>query len=290
MSTVAYPLDLVALVFRGLKSRPFLQGMATNNMDLLMKGTVLPTLFCQYQGKLFASGYLLEQHDDEIWLLSTCTQARLALDHLARYARLSSVTLSIQSIRAEGVVTTDAYPTPLYVLQADKERFSVMVGQHCQLFWSVDESSLATSSKKPVLEWQASLTQAGVPIIGDAVLNRFTPNQLGLVPSDWVRLDKGCYCGQEIIARTFHLGKTQRRLITLHCQLDSSMAFEAGTTLKTASGAKLLLLCVTKIGSGPDALLQVACSADALDIGNLIITIPQGHTIACKQVDYVATN
>ena len=284
MSPVANPLDLVALVFEGKKSRFFLQGMATNNLDLLVKGEALPSLFCQYQGKLFASGYLIEQTDDEIWLLCSSAQAKLATDHLAQYARLSRVTLRTQPLCAEGIITTDPQPTPVYALQNDVNGYSMMIGQHCQICWSIEQGRSMAASNASLLKWQAALIQAGIPVMSDPIINRFTPNQLGLVPSDWVRLDKGCYCGQEIIARTFHLGKTQRQLIALSCQLDHGVLLEAGITLITSSGSKLLLVCVTKIESEPNAFLQVASSADVLDNGNLLICTPQGQTIACKQV------
>ena len=61
---------------------------------------------------------------------------------------------------------------------------------------------------------------AGVPRIGVDTDHRSIPNELGLLGSA-VHLDKGCYRGQETIARVHNLGRPPRRLVRLH--LDGSV-------------------------------------------------------------------
>lgn len=68
-----------------------------------------------------------------------------------------------------------------------------------------------------VWAWEAERIAAGVPRIGVDTDERTLPNELGLYAT---ALDKGCYCGQETVARVHNLGRPPRRLVRL--QLDGS--------------------------------------------------------------------
>ncbi|MFT4164741.1 MAG: folate-binding protein [Microlunatus sp.] len=68
--------------------------------------------------------------------------------------------------------------------------------------------------------YEARRIAAGVPRIGTDTDHRSIPNELGLL-GPAVHLDKGCYRGQETIARIHNLGRPPRRLVRLH--LDGSV-------------------------------------------------------------------
>ena len=69
--------------------------------------------------------------------------------------------------------------------------------------------------------WEALRVAAGVPRLGYETDHRTIPQEVGWVPSA-VHLDKGCYRGQETVARVHNLGRPPRRLVQLH--LDGSAA------------------------------------------------------------------
>jgi folate-binding protein YgfZ len=69
--------------------------------------------------------------------------------------------------------------------------------------------------------WEALRVAAGVPRVGFETDHRTIPQEVGWVPSA-VHLDKGCYRGQETVARVHNLGRPPRRLVLLH--LDGSAA------------------------------------------------------------------
>lgn len=66
--------------------------------------------------------------------------------------------------------------------------------------------------------YEARRIAAGIPRIGVDTDHRTIPNEIGLIG---VHLDKGCYRGQETIARVHNLGRPPRRLVRLH--LDGSV-------------------------------------------------------------------
>ncbi len=55
--------------------------------------------------------------------------------------------------------------------------------------------------------------ESGIPWIGTDQSEKFTPHMLNLDASGAVSFDKGCYTGQEVVARTENLGKSKRRLM-----------------------------------------------------------------------------
>lgn len=61
-------------------------------------------------------------------------------------------------------------------------------------------------------DWQAARIRAGLPDPGPRSVGEFTPHMLNLERLGAVSFSKGCYTGQEIVARTQHLGKVKRRM------------------------------------------------------------------------------
>jgi tRNA-modifying protein YgfZ len=86
-----------------------------------------------------------------------------------------------------------------------------------------DEVEGLVTSGKPAGTWayEARRIDVGIPRIGVDTDDRTIPNELG-VPSAAVALDKGCYRGQETVARVHNLGRPPRRLVRL--QLDGSLS------------------------------------------------------------------
>jgi folate-binding protein YgfZ len=86
-----------------------------------------------------------------------------------------------------------------------------------------DEVGALVAAGTPVGTWayEARRIDIGIPRIGVDTDDRTIPNELG-VPSAAVALDKGCYRGQETVARVHNLGRPPRRLVRLH--LDGSLS------------------------------------------------------------------
>lgn len=63
----------------------------------------------------------------------------------------------------------------------------------------------------------AFLVEHGYPYIGNEQMERFTPHMLNLDLLDAISMDKGCYPGQEIVARTHYKGTTKRRALRFTC-------------------------------------------------------------------------
>ncbi len=99
-------------------------------------------------------------------------------------------------------------------------------GQAPELSWDLrrraDLNALPTELGDPVglWAWEALRIETGTPRIGLDTDDRTIPNEAGLL-NVAVHLDKGCYRGQETVARVHTLGRPPRRLVRLH--LDGSV-------------------------------------------------------------------
>jgi hypothetical protein len=68
-------------------------------------------------------------------------------------------------------------------------------------------------------DWKLALIQAGIPTIEAATTEKYTPHMLNLDCLGAISFSKGCYTGQEVVARTEHLGRSKRRL--MHFRMDA---------------------------------------------------------------------
>lgn len=102
----------------------------------------------------------------------------------------------------------------------------------------------------PVALWRQQL-DLGIPWILAATSERFLPQVLGLERLQAFSLRKGCFPGQEVVARTHFLGRVKRRLVRL-----------SATTAETASqpGADL---CLVPGGAASATVLLSGCGGDA---------------------------
>jgi folate-binding protein YgfZ len=84
----------------------------------------------------------------------------------------------------------------------DASTVAAMLREHA------DESDFAT--------WQWLTIRAGIPVITAALQDRFVPQQANWDVLGGVNFQKGCYMGQEVIARTQYLGRLKERLFLYH--------------------------------------------------------------------------
>lgn len=85
------------------------------------------------------------------------------------------------------------------------------------------------------IENRIALIRTGVPLINASASEVFIPQSINLDLAGGVSFQKGCYPGQEIVARVRYLGKTKQRMILLNSQAPTGLAAGAKTTLEIDS-------------------------------------------------------
>ena len=124
--------------------------------------------------------------------------------------------------------------------------------------------------------WLLSELQAGIAHIGEAQSEEFTPHMLNLDLVGAVSLDKGCYPGQEIVARTHYRGASKRRML----RFTSGAGVAAGDPVmdgdrKVGEVVNALdgeLLAVVPLAAADSSL---SCNGAALQRASLPYVIPE---------------
>ena len=210
---------------RGDDRQTFLQGQLTQNVDLLGGFGTLMTAWCTPKGRVSLTGRLLADTESVLLFLPTST-AESALARLTMYRLRAKVEFELaEDLRAMAVpaavvrdrlalADTTELDNRLATIQSGPLH-AVAIGDVVEVFGSSDalaEAGLSTDDALPDDQWREARIQAGQPDIDASNAERFTPHMLNLDRLGALSFDKGCYTGQEVVARTEHLGKVKRRL------------------------------------------------------------------------------
>lgn len=112
-----------------------------------------------------------------------------------------------------------------------------------------------TAATDPTDMDAAAAIKAGIPWIGQAQSEKFTPHMLNLDLLDAIDFDKGCYTGQEIVARTHYKGASKRRMQRFESTMPVSVGDkisldgrDIGEVLNVAGNDLLAVVPVEKAG------------------------------------------
>lgn len=202
MTDLHHATDLAALRFEGVDAARFLQGYLTCNTDLLGLETWLPAALCNLQGRVISSGWA-RGCANAIDLLVHASLAATTLGFLAPYQRFSRT----KSTAPDGL-TVSAFCSATSPMQID--------------FQINDSGQSKQNASDGFLSMLNALRHVVVTVQTSA---EFLPQALGLVDAGAVAFDKGCYLGQEVVARAEHRGNVKKNLVLacadkpLHAQL-----------------------------------------------------------------------
>jgi folate-binding protein YgfZ len=76
--------------------------------------------------------------------------------------------------------------------------------------------------------WNLLDIEAGIPWITPEIQDEFTPQMVNLDLIGALSFTKGCYPGQEIVARSQYLGKLKRRMLLAHCEQQDHVQVKSG--------------------------------------------------------------
>jgi folate-binding protein YgfZ len=202
--------DLGVIRFRGADTRQFLQGQLSNDIERLSPDALLRASVNTPQGRTLALMGLLADDTDVLALMPRDLIASIST-LLKRYVLRSKVTLADDSaaFRIVGLRSTDAIAAGVqpgqlcrYGMQADQRRVLL------QPLTTHDEVSFDMARDS----WRALDIAAGIPYVAGSSSGEFVAQMLNLDCIDAISFNKGCYTGQEVIARAHFRGRVKRRM------------------------------------------------------------------------------
>ena len=212
---------LGAIKVSGVDTKKYIQGQVTCNVESLLPEQWTFGAHCDFKGKMWNFFSAFYWHD-ALYLLCDQDVIPGALAELKKYGVFSKV--DITDATAELVIIGAASHSPintlLFVDQVGADRAVFAAQQHVRLTLDSDanqrhiiistDRAIAQSIPDGALVWQALDIQAGIGAISSATSCEYIPQMLNLQVLDAIDFKKGCYMGQEVVARTKYLGKNKR--------------------------------------------------------------------------------
>ncbi len=237
----------------GSDAKTFLQGQFTNDVRQVTAKLSQLSALCGPKGRILFS-FRLFKRDDAYYLLLPRESVESMLKRLRMYvlradAKLEEVSDSLSRIGVAGAngtqlltdclgfappVDVDASLTENQVtvlrILGTQPRYLVF-GETLQNLW---ECVTQTAHPAGAAVWQLLDILAGVPQIVPATAEEFVPQMVNYQVIGGVSFKKGCYTGQEIVARMQYLGKLKRRLYL--AKIDTATVPQPGDALYVATG------------------------------------------------------
>lgn len=288
------------LAVRGVDAGKFLQGQLTCNLDYLSDSRASLGARCTQKGRMQSSFRILLEGDGVLMAMATeLLEPQLA--DLKKYAVFSKSKLTDESAAwvRFGLENADKalaglgleLPSDTDSVARHETLIALRVSPGRAELWAPAEQAqtlrtrlgaeLAETDLNP---WLLGQIRAGIGQVMPATRELFIPQMLNLQAVGGVSFKKGCYTGQEIVARMQYLGKLKRRLYRL--QLDASELPEPGTALFSPThGSSIGEVVMAARGEGNIELLAVL-QAEAAEDDNLHLGTLEGPRLQQLDLPY----
>ena len=217
--TVQAPLSQFGLIrATGEDAATILHNLLSNDVQHLARNRAERCGFCSPKGRLLADFLIWREDHDYLLQLSADIQPAL-LKKLGMYVLRSKVKLTnagddIVLLGLSGEGTAAVLKAASLDFPADERR--------CQLALRPDAAAgiwsqlAAQATPVGMAAWRWLEIAAGIPHITASTQEEFVPQMANLELIGGVSFTKGCYPGQEVVARTKYLGKVKRRAYRAH--------------------------------------------------------------------------
>ena len=224
------PLTHYSLIeIAGTEAEKYLQGQLTCDVTKLAVGESTLTAHCDPKGKMSALFRLIRQDEQTFYMLLKSELLPSALEQLKKYAVFSKVTFTSLDWQILGVAGTKGIEKC--------GQFSAQIridvnGQQPRVIL-LHPTRLAIEATVEAEAWDLLDIQDGVPSLAAATQLEFIPQALNLQSIEQaISFQKGCYIGQETVARAKYRGANKRALFIFAAQTESLP--EIGSALEMA--------------------------------------------------------
>lgn len=263
--------QLGILRITGDDAETFLQGQLSNDVSVLDGKQSQLSSYCSPKGRILASFRLYRSGDDFYLLIPAdtlaATQKRLRMFVLMSKVTIDDVSdelvrMGISGEKANTALKQLSLPTPtaenglvskdsIHILAIPSAQTRYILIAPIAVAPNIWNSLKEQLPAKGYNHWNLMDIQQGIPSIVAATVDAFVPQMVNLHAIDGVSFSKGCYPGQEIVARMHYLGKLKRRMYRAHVKTDQ--APKPGDTLFSADSDS---------GQGAGQIVMSAALAD----------------------------
>lgn len=274
---------------QGPDAASFLHGQLTQDFALLDPQHARLAAYCSAKGRMLASFVGFKTGPEEILLLCSRDLLPAALKRLSMFVlrakcKLSDATADYQLCGVAGdsvaqIAGTAQAPWTLQTVDsAHVVHLYPAAGQPRALWIAPHTATGSALPTGPVLDatsWLWSEAISGIATVSLPVQEQFVPQMLNYESVGGVNFKKGCYPGQEIVARSQFRGTLKRRAYIAH----AAEPLAAGAEVFAASDAEQPVGMVVQSAAAPAGgygaivSLQIASTEEALNVGGVALAL-----------------
>ena len=273
----------------------FLHGQLTQDFALLGQSEARLAAFCSAKGRVQATFIGFKRGPEDILLVCSADLLGPVLKRLSMFvmrakARLSDASADLQVYGIAGPALQALAPAPAQPWSRQDLADATLIhlypasGVPRALWVAPTAQAVPGGATLPLETWLLSEVHAGVATVSAAVVDAFVPQMLNYESVGGVNFKKGCYPGQEVVARSQFRGVLKRRAMLAHCEA----AMAAGQEIFTPDDADQP--CATVVQAAPhpeggwDAI--VSGQVSALQAGALHLAASAGPTVQVRAMPY----
>ncbi|MGH8807335.1 MAG: YgfZ/GcvT domain-containing protein [Noviherbaspirillum sp.] len=298
--------DLGLIAVSGDDAAGFLHNQLTNDVERLGLEEARLAGYCSPKGRLLAT-LLMWKSQDAIMLqlprqIQAPVQKRLQMFVLRSKAKLSDITDGKAILGIGGEAATQALAAWFPALpsapfaKTDNEagtliRVADALGS--PRFQWIAPTTVAeqawpelTKALTPVGTpvWRLTDIHAGMPQVTQATQEQFVPQMVNFELIGGVNFKKGCYPGQEIVARSQYLGKLKRRMLPATIDAEVKAGMEVFTSADPEQPCGMVVNAERNARGGSDCLVELKTAA--LEEGTIHLGSAQGPLLAFGTLPY----
>ncbi len=275
----------------GADATKFLQSQLTSDVAALDSGQFGLAGFCSAKGRLQASFLVWRLADDELRLacsasVLTATLKRLSMFVLRAQCQLSDATAqsALHGLAGSTAVAAAAGAEAWQKRERDGAVVLRMPDAAGIARCIVSQAPTDASAAITLEDWRWLEVQSGIPTIEAATVDRFVPQMLNFELLRGVDFHKGCYPGQEVVARSQYRGIIKRRMLLFDCHAAAAAGQEVFSSADPGQPAGMVVNAAPHPAGGWSALVEVKLLA--LERGTLHLDNPEGASLQQRELPY----
>ncbi len=210
---------LKALNVQGVDAAAFLNAQLSVNVTSLATGERQLGCWCNAKGQVIATVLVMVVDTDHFLLILSKTLINAVLQRMQMFVLRSQVSLSIANDRQ------------IIVTESDNDSEALWQQLQCITVDTNDQSTIDSNDDVNNSHLARDIND-GICWLGPETTQQFLPQMLAMQHFNAVDYKKGCYPGQEVIARAHYLGRVKRRLWRIDVNSDAQSVPENGTLIR----------------------------------------------------------
>lgn len=249
----------------GQDAAKFLHGQLTQDFALLGTDAARLAALCSPKGRMLASFVGFKQVDGAILLICSRDILESTLKRLSMFVMRAKVTLSDATYDYPvwglvGEAATNVFPesqpmwSKLDIDGASAVQLCPAQGLARVLWISHSPSEYPNAPEVPTSIWNWLEVQSGITTVSAMSVDKYVPQMLNYESVGGVSFKKGCYPGQEVVARSQFRGTLKRRAFLIHCDSQLDCGSEIFTNAEDTEPVATVVQAAVSEKGGFDAI------------------------------------